>query len=86
MDTLGVLARTVGPEHFMPLAQECLQLGMVCVRVLCVRVCVYACVRACMRACVVCVRACVCVHACLCCVRVRARVCVCYVRVPCPLL
>ena len=37
IDTLGVLARTVGQEHFMPLAQECLQLGMVCV---CVRVCV----------------------------------------------
>ena len=28
-DTLGVLARTIGPDNFMPLADECIQLGMV---------------------------------------------------------
>ena len=28
-DTLGVLARTIGAENFMPLADECVQLGMV---------------------------------------------------------
>jgi hypothetical protein len=27
-DTLGVLARSVGPEHFLPLAQETVQLGL----------------------------------------------------------
>lgn len=29
IDTLGVLARTIGPDNFMPLADECIQLGMV---------------------------------------------------------
>ena len=29
IDTLGVLARTIGPDNFMPLADECVQLGMV---------------------------------------------------------
>ena len=29
IDTLGVLARTIGAENFMPLADECIQLGMV---------------------------------------------------------
>lgn len=28
-DTLGILARTIGEEHFRPLAQECILLGMV---------------------------------------------------------
>ncbi|XP_078355887.1 importin-4-like, partial [Oculina patagonica] len=28
IDTLGVLARTIGPDNFMPLADECIQLGM----------------------------------------------------------
>ncbi|XP_068697755.1 importin-4-like isoform X2 [Montipora foliosa] len=28
VDTLGVLARTVGADNFMPLADECIQLGM----------------------------------------------------------
>lgn len=28
IDTLGVLARTIGPDNFMPLADECVQLGM----------------------------------------------------------
>lgn len=28
-DTLGVLARTIGADNFMPLADECVQLGMV---------------------------------------------------------
>ena len=28
LDTLGVLARTVGEENFRPLAQECVQLGV----------------------------------------------------------
>ena len=27
-DTLGVLARTLGQEHFLPLAEESLQLGL----------------------------------------------------------
>jgi hypothetical protein len=27
-DTLGVLARNIGPETFMPLADECVQLGL----------------------------------------------------------
>ena len=30
LDTLGVLARTVGADNFMPLADECIQLGLVC--------------------------------------------------------
>ena len=29
IDTLGVLARTIGPDNFMPLADECIQLGLV---------------------------------------------------------
>ena len=29
VDTLGTLARTIGQEHFQPLAQECVLLGMV---------------------------------------------------------
>lgn len=28
IDTLGVLARTVGEENFRPLAPECVQLGI----------------------------------------------------------
>lgn len=27
-DTLGVLARTVGKDNFMPLAGDCIQMGM----------------------------------------------------------
>ena len=47
IDTLGVLARTVGQQHFMPLAQECLQLGMVCGVRCVVCVCVFVCVCVC---------------------------------------
>ncbi|KAK3745056.1 hypothetical protein QZH41_014548, partial [Actinostola sp. cb2023] len=28
IDTLGVLARTVGPQNFLPLAEECIRLGL----------------------------------------------------------
>ena len=34
IDTLGVVARTVGKEVFLPLAEECIQLGLVmCVQI-----------------------------------------------------
>ena len=41
IDTLGVLARTVGREHFLPLVPDCMQLGKVlacCVCTVCVSV------------------------------------------------
>ena len=28
VDTLGMLARTIGKNNFMPLAEECIQLGL----------------------------------------------------------
>ena len=29
VDTLGVLARTIGAQNFLPIADECMQLGLV---------------------------------------------------------
>lgn len=31
-DTLGIFARTIGKENFLPIAQESMQLGMILIR------------------------------------------------------